>query len=61
MQVTVPINTHATVRLPAANNKILESGQPLAEVASVKILESAEQHCLVRIGSGDYDFRCEKY
>jgi alpha-L-rhamnosidase len=56
LQVTIPINTTATVYLPAASvDAVTESGRALTEapgVGSVKM----EQGVVVEIGSGTYHF-----
>jgi alpha-L-rhamnosidase len=57
LEVTIPANTHATVRLPDASlAQVSESGGPLAGVAGVTRVEQDGQVVVVEIGSGQYRF-----
>ncbi|MBN1583088.1 MAG: hypothetical protein JXA89_20435 [Anaerolineae bacterium] len=57
LQVTVPPNTRATVRIPADDlTQITESGQPLSQVAGVTSAQVHEGVVVVEIGAGQYDF-----
>ncbi len=57
LEVTVPANTTATVRLPSASlDKITESGRPLD--ASEGLHEASQDggEFAIQVGSGDYTF-----
>ena len=57
MQVTVPPNTHATVRIPAdALSQVTESGQPLSQVTGVTSAQVHDNVVVIEIGAGQYDF-----
>ncbi|MBL7199077.1 MAG: glycoside hydrolase family 78 protein [Anaerolineae bacterium] len=57
LQVTVPANTWATVRLPDASlAQVTESGQPLTGGEGVMRTAQEGDAVLVEIGSGDYRF-----
>ncbi|WP_248926958.1 family 78 glycoside hydrolase catalytic domain [Paenibacillus hamazuiensis] len=57
INVTVPANTTATLRLPGAGAASwTESEAPLAEAKGVMIVESGEQGAAVALGSGEYRF-----
>jgi hypothetical protein len=57
MQVTVPPNTHATVRIPADDlSQVTESGQPLSQVTGVNSAQVRENVVAIEIGAGQYDF-----
>jgi hypothetical protein len=57
LEVTVPANTHATVRLPDASlAQVTESGGPLADARGVTRAEQAGDVVVVEIGSGQYRF-----
>jgi alpha-L-rhamnosidase len=57
LQVAIPPNTTATVFLPAGrDSRILEGGQPLAAVPSVKFHGMEHDRAVLKIGSGFYQF-----
>jgi alpha-L-rhamnosidase len=61
MNVTVPVNTSATVYLPAISaNNITESGNPLKSVKEISITGIEENYVVVKIGSGSYSFTINK-
>ncbi len=61
MDVTVPVNTTATVYLPAISaNKITESGNPLLSVKEISITGTEKDYVVVKIGSGSYSFIINK-
>ncbi|MEI7900175.1 MAG: family 78 glycoside hydrolase catalytic domain [bacterium] len=57
MEVTVPINTTATVHVPAkAAAGVTESGKPAAQAAGVKFLRMENGAAVYEAGSGSYRF-----
>jgi alpha-L-rhamnosidase len=59
LNVTVPANTHATVRIPAsAADLVREGGQPLAQAAGIRSVRAESGAVLVEVGSGKYAFTC---
>ena len=57
MEVTIPGNTLATVRIPTADpRQVLEGGRPLAEAGGVKVLGRESGALLLQVGSGRYQF-----
>jgi len=58
LNVTVPPNTTAIVRVPAASaDSVMESGLPAAEAAGVKFVRSEPGTAVYEVGSGSYRFR----
>lgn len=57
LDVTVPPNTTAEVRVPAANRwAVTEGGTPVEDVADVTYLRDEDGDVVLEIGSGDYAF-----
>ena len=57
MELTIPINTTATVYVPAAEaTTVTESGRPAATADGVKLLRTEPGVVLFEVGSGDYVF-----
>ena len=57
MSTTIPVNTSATIYLPAANiNSVREDGKPIAGRLDLKYIKSEQGRVLVRVGSGNYKF-----
>jgi alpha-L-rhamnosidase len=57
LDITLPPNTHATVRLPAQSlAAVTESGQPLATGNGILDAELAGQVAIIEVGSGRYEF-----
>jgi alpha-L-rhamnosidase len=57
LDVTVPPNTSATVRLPgAARARVTESGQPLTAAAGVRSAHPDGDDLALELGSGEYSF-----
>lgn len=56
LELTVPVNSGATVWLPAARNRILEGGQPLSEGTGIDGIQSQEESTTLHLGSGRYRF-----
>ena len=55
--VTVPVNSRATVYLPAGDEKqLLESGSSLESVKGVKLLKIEGGYAVLRVESGGYEF-----
>ncbi|HWJ81652.1 MAG TPA: glycoside hydrolase family 78 protein [Nocardioides sp.] len=57
LDVTVPANTTAEIRLPARNRwAIKEGGIPITDVADVRFVKVADGDVVLEVGSGDYSF-----
>ncbi len=57
LNVTVPANTIATVRLPGSSiDKIMESGRPLDDAKGVHGASQNGAEFAIEVGSGDYSF-----
>lgn len=57
LDVTVPANTTAQVRIPAANRwAVTEGGTPISEVDDVRYVEQADGDVVLEVGSGRYAF-----
>jgi len=57
MQVTIPPNTTATIRVPTSKpDQVLESGVPVSKVPGIKILRSEPGALFLEVGSGKYQF-----
>ena len=60
LNVTIPPNTTAIVRLPTANTaRLTESGQPLAAAAGVKYLHTEGGRVVLAVDSGSYSFQTQ--
>jgi alpha-L-rhamnosidase len=58
LDVTIPINTTATVYVPAKNEAgVTESGKPAAQAAGVKFLRMEGGAAVYSVGSGTYRFQ----
>ena len=58
MNVTIPINTTATVNVPAKDAAaVMESGQPAAKAQGVKWLRMENNAAVYAVGSGTYCFQ----
>ena len=58
MDVTIPINTSATVHVPAKDAAgVTESGKPAAKVDGVVFLRMENGAAVYAIGSGSYHFQ----
>jgi alpha-L-rhamnosidase len=58
MDVTIPVNTSATVYVPAKDAaSVTESGKPAAEAAGVKFLRMENDAAVYAVGSGTYRFQ----
>jgi alpha-L-rhamnosidase len=55
MDVTVPVNTTATVYVPG--NNITEGGLPAAKVAGVTFLRMEKNKAVFKVQSGNYEFK----
>lgn len=61
MEVEVPVNTTATVFVPAKSaDAITESGAPLTQSKDIKLLETKEGSVKLSLGSGKYQFAVKK-
>jgi len=61
LRVSIPVNTTATVYLPAKTAEaITENGKPLAQAPGVKFLRIEGNHALVSIESGEYSFAVQQ-
>jgi len=57
IEVTVPVNTTATLYIPAAPGAIItESGIPVLQAKGIKPLASADNKSVFELGSGTYSF-----
>ncbi len=57
MEVTIPVNTTATVFVPARDtNAVTESGEPAANAKGVKFLRMENGAAVYEVGSGAYRF-----
>jgi alpha-L-rhamnosidase len=57
LNVTVPVNTTATVYVPARDvSQVAEGGKPAASAAGVKWLRNENGTSVFEVGSGDYQF-----
>jgi alpha-L-rhamnosidase len=57
LDVTIPANTTATVHVPVARGRsLLESGRPLAQAESVRLLRTEDDRRVLEVGSGSYRF-----
>ncbi len=62
LETTIPANTTATVYLPTLNaEKITESGQPLAQVAGIKLLRVEGDRAVLSVPSGTYHFASQSF
>jgi alpha-L-rhamnosidase len=58
MEITIPVNTEATVYVPAENEmSVTESGQPTANAPGVKFLGLSHGAAAYAVGSGAYQFK----
>ena len=57
LEVTVPANTHATIRLPRARqDQVKESGQAVAQAAGIRTVRADAAAVVIEAGSGKYRF-----
>ena len=57
MDLTVPPNSSATLRLPTAQQAaITESGRPLSQSAAVSVVKIDSRVATLRVGAGTYHF-----
>ena len=57
LKVTIPVNTTATVYVPAADPaRVKEGGKLATEVDGVKLMQVKEGCALFEVGSGTYHF-----
>jgi hypothetical protein len=57
LQATIPVNTHATIFLPAGpSNQLLEKGAPVVTQKNCRLLGYKEGKALIRVTSGVYEF-----
>jgi alpha-L-rhamnosidase len=60
LHTQVPVNTRATLFLPATDRqRIFENGSPLTEVKGVKLVRQESDRATLELESGVYDFRVE--
>jgi len=58
MEVTIPINTTATVHVPAKDAaRVTESGKPIEKVEGVMFLRMQDSSAVYSVGSGTYRFQ----
>jgi alpha-L-rhamnosidase len=57
LRVTIPVNTTATVYLPAKNvRSVTESGKPVEQATGVRFLRQEKDQVVLNVGSGSYMF-----
>jgi hypothetical protein len=57
LSITVPANTHATVRLPAGSlSEVREGGQTLSTASGIRSFQFVGNTVLIEVGSGSYEF-----
>ncbi len=58
MEVTIPVNTTATVHVPARDSaSVTESGHPVAQAHGVEFLRLENGAAVYNVGSGTYRFQ----
>ena len=58
MDVTIPVNTSATVFVPSKDGAgVTESGKPAAQAQGVKFLRRENGAAILAVGSGTYRFQ----
>ena len=58
MDITIPINTTATVYVPAMDaTRVTESGMTAAKADGVRFLRMEKNSAVYAVGSGNYQFR----
>lgn len=57
LNVTIPANAHATVRLPAGSQAdVREGGRSLAKGNGIRSVETSGNAAVIEVGSGSYEF-----
>ena len=60
MEVTIPINTTATVRVPTSAPDLVREGNRLAALASgIKVLKREANALFLEVGGGQYRFSAQ--
>jgi alpha-L-rhamnosidase len=60
LNVTVPVNTTATIYIPARKAaSVKEGGKPVSSVSGVKLLSRDDLTAVYEVGSGRYSFSVE--
>ncbi len=60
LQVTIPANTTATVRVPRGDGQsVSESGNPVANATGVRSVDNRANAVVIELGSGSYEFLVE--
>ena len=58
MNITIPVNTTATVYIPAADAaNVTESGESIDKVEGVRFIKMENDRALFTVGSGTYSFQ----
>ncbi|QYJ03014.1 family 78 glycoside hydrolase catalytic domain [Nocardioides panacisoli] len=61
LDLTIPANTTAEVRIPAPNQwAVTEGGTPIGDVDDVRYVEQADGDVVLEVGSGDYTFAVDR-
>ena len=58
--VTIPVNTHAQVYIPAKEDYIFTSGENIKHVRGILLKERRDDYTLLEIGSGNYEFEINR-
>jgi alpha-L-rhamnosidase len=56
LDLTIPVNTAATICLPAPQDQIREGNQPLSEAQGIDLAQTQENLTTLRAASGTYHF-----
>ena len=57
LEITIPVNTTATIYLPAKNSTgIKEGGSEISQVKDIRLIKSDKGIVVLSVGSGDYSF-----
>jgi alpha-L-rhamnosidase len=58
LDVEIPVNTTATVYVPAANaDSVTESGNAVSSIKDIKLTGSENGYAVLQLGSGNYHFK----
>ena len=58
LDVTIPVNTTATVYVPAGRDQSLtESGKPVQQAEGVRLVRMEGGNAVLQVGSGTYHFQ----
>ncbi len=55
-KLSIPVNTHAYVHIPAGQNEIFLSGKKITDTKNIRLQEAKESYTVLELGSGEYRF-----